>query len=199
MGLFDRFSKVVQANVHELLQGDDPERLLDAAIHEMQKELGQARVRLNEADAQARARREMVEARLAEVARFEKQAKDAEAEGLHESANDFRTFMQKAKTSAQTLESDAVKAEQSARELKDAIDGLEKTIEDARAKRTEVSARLKDLRQHAGPRISQQASEPTPPPRERARTIDEEFRNIEHKEAVDAKLEELKRKMREPK
>lgn len=216
MGIMDRFGRVVQASVRELLdQAEDPEQLLDHAIREMERELAGARQRLEESQSAARVSREMAEGRKAEATRFAERAQKARADGMEQAAREAESFEAKALAAAQKLAEQATEAEKPTSQLEEAVKALGTALKDTRVKQQELTAQLRQVRQARGtsaPRVggarasdasewrrvdqgpesggpSWTAGERTP------EQVEWELEQLHRRSAADEKLAELKKKM----
>src|SRR5436190_852906 len=104
MGILDRFQKVVQASVHELMaDGADPETLLAGAIDEMDRELQQARLSLKDSERRAEEAQQRAKLRQQEADGFQKRAQEAKTAGRPQAASQLDGFAQKAATAASSL------------------------------------------------------------------------------------------------
>ncbi|NET01210.1 MAG: PspA/IM30 family protein [Sphaerospermopsis sp. SIO1G2] len=143
MGLFDRIKRVVGANVNDLIsKAEDPEKMLEQAILEMQNDL----VQLRQGVAQA----------LASQKRTEKQYKDAAAEtekwqrnaqlALQKGEEDLaRQALQRKKTVSETSTSLKTSLDQQTAQvetLKKNLVQLESKISEAKTKKEMLKARI---------------------------------------------------------
>ena len=142
MGLFDRIGRVVKANINDLVsKAEDPEKILEQSIADMQEDL----VQLRQAVATA----------IATQKRSEKQYQqaDKEANTWHQRAqlalqkgdeNLARQALQRKKTHSETAETIKVQLDQQTAQvdtLKRNLVGLEGKISEAKTKKNMLKAR----------------------------------------------------------
>lgn len=207
MGAWDRFRHVVSQGVQDLLNAPEPEALLKQAVDEMERELLGAVAQEEGAHQAASHARELHTMRSEEAQRFGVRAQTAEDDHLPDEAARLRTAQHKALQNAQALEGDAVRAEQHAAQVRDAVAGLRQLIEDARTKQDQVRQRMEQIRKvraQAGPAPQVGESPPPPPPPPRGsgpfgeRTFEDTTRDLDaltRKASVEDALSQLKKKM----
>ena len=215
MGLLDRFSRLVRSNVNSLVNGaEDPEKVLQQAVVDMQSDL----VSMRQAVAQAIATQKRTERQSEQAARTAQEwysrAQMALQKGDDNTAREALTRRQTYAQTAQTLAAQISQQRDIVAQLKQNMMALESKIADARTKKdmyiararaAQSSVRLNDM--IAGTKGSTAAFEQMESrvldleaqaevSRELSRDpLEERFANLESKGNVEAQLAEMKAKM----
>ena len=144
MGLLDRFSRLVRANVNSLVNGaEDPEKVLQQAVVDMQSDL----VSMRQAVAQAIATQKRTERQSEQAARTAQEwyarAQMALQKGDDNTAREALTRRQTYLQTAQTLSAQIDRQREVVSQLKHNIAALESKIADARTKKDMYIARAR--------------------------------------------------------
>ena len=93
MGILDRFTSIVKANINELLdKAEDPEKMVDQYLREMTESLAEVREATAGVMAEERRCKKLVDENLAEMEKYEELARKALAAG---NEADARVFLAK--------------------------------------------------------------------------------------------------------
>ncbi|MCB9597772.1 MAG: PspA/IM30 family protein [Sandaracinaceae bacterium] len=221
MGIFSRFNRVLKSNLNSLMdKAEDPSKLIDQTVTEMESELKTAKKELVQTLGTAKRLDKKKDELEGEVARWEDKAVLALKAGDEELAREALKFKQKARRDADEAANRAAEAEKAAFEMKDTLEEIEQKIDDLKARKGTLAAKVRrarqdpndgvsgrggaigDLERLAG-RIDQLESEVEvhdilDEPKER--DLDARFRALERKSGntqVDDELEALKRRLDE--
>jgi phage shock protein A len=142
MGLFDRIGRVVKANINDLVnKAEDPEKILEQAIVDMQEDLVQLRQAVATAIATQKRSQKQYEQAQAEANTWQQRAMLALQKGDEELA---RQALQRKKTNADTAETIKAQLDQQSSQvetLKRNLIGLESKISEAKTKKNMLKAR----------------------------------------------------------
>lgn len=144
MGIFSRFSRMIKANVNALLDAaEDPEKTLNQIIVDMQdakrevkEQVAQAMVEEKKQDRKAK------ETRL-EAAKWREKAQASLAKGNESLAKECLVRHKSANEEADLYEKQIEAQRKAVKDLKAALDSMEKKIEDAKRKRQYLLTRKK--------------------------------------------------------
>lgn len=144
MGLLDRFSRLVRANVSSLVNGaEDPEKVLQQVVIDMQSDL----VSMRQAVAQAIATQKRTERQSEQAARTAQEwysrAQLALQKGDDNTAREALTRRQTYAQTAQTLSAQIAQQKEIVGQLKQNMRTLESKIADARTKKDMYIARAR--------------------------------------------------------
>ncbi|MEO0647946.1 MAG: PspA/IM30 family protein [Cyanobacteria bacterium J06650_10] len=144
MGLFDRISRVVRANVNQLVNGaEDPEKVLQQTVLEMQSDL----VSMRQAVAQAIATQKRTERQCEQANRTAQEwynrAQLALQKGEETNAKTALTRRQSYLQTVQTLEPQIAQQKQVVQQLKANMGQLEQKISEARTQKDMYIARAR--------------------------------------------------------
>jgi len=144
MGLLDRFSRVVRANLNTLIKGaEDPEKMLHQAVADMQSDL----VSLRQAVAQAIATQKRTERQAEQANRGAQEWYNRAQMALHKGndtvAREALTHRQTYAQSAQTLSAQIAQQRTIVQQLKSNMVTLESKIADARTRKDIYIARAR--------------------------------------------------------
>lgn len=150
MGLLDRFSRVVRANLNTLVNGaEDPEKVLQQAVADMQSDL----VSMRQAVAQAIATQKRTERQAEQATRgaheWYNRAQMALQKGDDNMARDALVRRQTYAKNAQTLTSQVTQQSSIVQQLKANMATLESKIADARTQKDMFIARAHAARSSA--------------------------------------------------
>lgn len=142
MGLFDRIGRVVKANINDLVnKAEDPEKILEQSIIDMQEDLVQLRQAVASAIATQKRSQKQYEHANKEANNWQQRAMLALQKGDEDLA---RQALQRKKTNADNAESLKVQLEQQTAQvdtLKRNLSGLEGKISEAKTKKNMLKAR----------------------------------------------------------
>ena len=148
MGIFSRFNRVLKSNLNSLMdKAEDPAKLIDQTVVEMEAELKTAKKELVQTLGTAK-RLEKKRAELAEeVTRWEDKAVLALKAGDEALAREALKFKQKATRDAEEADVQAANAEKAAFEMKDTLEEIERKIDDLKARKGSLAAKVRRARQ----------------------------------------------------
>ncbi|HHH30155.1 MAG TPA: hypothetical protein ENK57_17680 [Polyangiaceae bacterium] len=148
MGIFSRFNRVLKSNINALVdKAEDPAKLIDQTVREMESELKSAKKELVQTLGTAK-RLDKKKAELEdEVARWEDKAVLALKAGDDDLAREALRFKQKATREADEAANRAAEAERAAFEMKDTLDEIENKIDDLKARKGSLAAKVRRARQ----------------------------------------------------
>lgn len=221
MGIFDRFNRVLKSNLNSLVdRAEDPAKLLDQTVLDMEEELKKAKKDLvTQLGTAKRLEKKLVE-HDDEVRGWEEKAILALRTGDEALAREALKMKQKAKQAKDLAQRQADGAAQSANDLQSTLEQIEARISDLKARKTTLAAQVRRAREtrssgssgrfgsealdgleQLSGRIDQleaevEAANVLDDP-DRAR-IDAKFRELERRsggEVVDDELSALKRKL----
>jgi phage shock protein A len=143
MGLFDRMSRAASANFNALVSKlEDPKKEIEQTLREMEEQLRLARREVVNAVAAEKQARKKVEEVGVEIERWEKRAELAVQHGDDDLARE--ALRQKRRLSGERERAEQLRATQlaAARDQKTELERMETTLEDARARKGILAARL---------------------------------------------------------
>ena len=151
MGIFSRFNRVLKSNLNSLMdKAEDPSKLIEQTITEMESELRSAKKELVTTLGAAK-RLDKKKAQLAEeVARWEDKAVLALKSGDEELAREALKMKQRTQRQAEETAGQAAVQEKAAFEMKDTLEEIELKIEDLKARKTSLAAKVRRARQDPG-------------------------------------------------
>lgn len=144
MGLFDRISRVVRANLNDLVsKAEDPEKVLEQAVIDMNEDL----IQLRQAVARTIAEQKRTEQRLAqdsaEAKKWEDRAKLALTKGDDNLAREALTRKKSFSDSATTYQNQLSQQKATVETLRRNLVALEGKISEAKTKKNMLQARAK--------------------------------------------------------
>jgi phage shock protein A len=147
MGLFDRIGRVVKANLNDLVnKAEDPEKILEQSIIDMQEDLVQLRQAVATAIATQKRSQKQYEQAQNEANTWQQRAMLALQKGDEDLA---RQALQRKKTNADTAESIKAQLDQQSSQvdtLKRNLIGLESKISEAKTKKNMLKARAQSAK-----------------------------------------------------
>lgn len=220
MGIFSRFNRVLKSNLNSMLdRAEDPAKLIDQTVLDMERELKNAKRELVQTLGSAkRLEKKHLEVKE-EVEKWEDKAVLALKEGEEELAREALKMKMRAERQAEETARQSSEQETAARKMQDTLDEIELKLKDLRARRSTLAAQVRrardsttaggsgggaigDLERLTG-RIDQleaevEAHDVLDDPE--ARDLNLRFRDLERKAGstrVDDELEALKRRLDE--
>ncbi len=155
MGIFSRFNRVFKSNINSLMdKAEDPAKLIDQTVREMESELKNAKKELVQTLGTAKRLDKKKDELEAEVARWEDKAVLALKAGDEPLAREALKLKQKARRDADEAANRAAEAEKAAFEMKDTLEEIEQKIEDLKARKGSLAAKVRRARQDPGDDIS---------------------------------------------
>jgi phage shock protein A len=144
MNIGERFARLVKSNVNQLISNmEDPEKVLEQAMTDMQKDLVQVRQSYAEVMASSKRLEEQAKVADADAAKWYDRAQLAVEKGEDDLAKEALTRRQQMSEKAGTL-ADQVEAQKgSLTALYDSMKDLEAKIAEAKAKKDSIIARAK--------------------------------------------------------
>jgi phage shock protein A len=144
MGLFDRVSRVIRANLNTLVSSaEDPEKILEQTVIDMQEDLVQLRQAVAQAIAAQKRLEQQLKQNLTQSTEWENRARLALQKGEENLA---REALNRKKTYAETavaLKNQVDQSQSQATTLKQQMAGLESKIAEAKTKKEMLTARAR--------------------------------------------------------
>ena len=143
MGILDRFTTIVKANVNELLdRAEDPAKMVDQYLVDLTESLADIKRETAGVMAEEARTRRAADANAEEVARMEDLARRALAAGNEDDARVFLAKKQKLEAAGAELAKAADAAQANADKMRAMHDKLVSDIEDLKARREAVKAKM---------------------------------------------------------
>lgn len=144
MGLLSRIGDVLRANINEIIsKAEDPEKMLNAAIEEMQKQLIEAKSRVAMAIADEKRLLKKYELEREKSDEWEKKAMSAVRASRDDLAVEALAKKKEHSAAAQLFDDQLGSQKAAVDELKRALSALTSKLEDTKRKRTILMARAK--------------------------------------------------------
>ena len=144
MGLFDRISRVVRSNVNDLVsKAEDPEKMLEQAIVDMNEDLVQLRQAVAKAIAAEKRSRKQYDEQQSEANKWQERAQLALSKGQEDLARQALQRKKSAADAAAELKPQVDKQKSQVDTLKKSLIGLESKISEAKTKKEMLGARMK--------------------------------------------------------
>lgn len=143
MGILDRFSTIVKANINALLdKAEDPGKMIDQYLLEMTESLADVKKETAGVMAEESRTRAKVEANQAEVDKYAALAKKALQAGNEADAKVFIAKKQQLETSGQGLLEAYEAARENAQKMRQMHDKLVENIEELKRRREAIKAKV---------------------------------------------------------
>lgn len=143
MGILDRFSTIVKANINALLdKAEDPGKMIDQYLTEMMESLAEVKKETAGVMAEESRTRSKVEANQAEIQKYADLAKKALQAGNEGDARVFIAKKQQLETAGQGLEEAYAVAQENARKMREMHDKLVNDIEELKRRRETIKAKV---------------------------------------------------------
>ena len=143
MGILDRFSTIVKANINALLdKAEDPGKMIDQYLTEMTESLAEVKRETAGVMAEETRTRSKVEANRAEVQKYADLAKKALQAGNKGDARVFIAKKQQLETAGQGLEEAYAVAKANAQKMREMHDKLVGDIEELKRRRETIKAKV---------------------------------------------------------
>jgi len=144
MGLFDRISRVVRANVNDLVsKAEDPEKMLEQALVDMNEDLVQLRQAVAKAIAAERRSRQQYDEQQSEANKWQQRAQLALSKGQEDLARQALQRKKSAADAAAALKPQVDQQKSQVDTLKKSLIALESKISEAKTKKEMLGARMK--------------------------------------------------------
>ncbi len=142
MGILDRFTSIVKANINELLdKAEDPEKMVDQYLREMTESLAEVREATAGVMAEESRCRRLVDENREQVAKYEGLAKKALVAGNEDDARTFLAKKQELAAQAEGLEVAYTGAKANADKMRQMHDKLVSDIEELNARKATIKAK----------------------------------------------------------
>ncbi len=142
MGLFDRLSRVVRANLNDLVsQAEDPEKVLEQAVIDMQEDLVQLRQAVARTIAEQKRTEQRYNSDLTEAGKWEQRAKLALTKGDDNLAKEALTRKKSFSDTATALKTQLDQQSGQVETLRRNLVALESKIAEAKTKKNMLTAR----------------------------------------------------------
>ena len=143
MGILDRFSTIVKANINALLdKAEDPSKMIDQYLTELMESLAEVKKETAGVMAEESRTRAKVEANRAEVQKYADLAKKALQAGNEGDARVFIAKKQQLETAGQGLEEAYTVAKANAQKMREMHDKLVGDIEELKRRRETIKAKV---------------------------------------------------------
>ena len=148
MAIFDRFNRVLKSNLNNLVdRAEDPGKLLDQTVIEMETELKRSRQDLVTQLGTAKRLEKKVGEAQEEVTGWENKAVLALRAGDEDLAREALKMKQKAKQAADAVRRQADGAGAAASQLQSTLETIETKLEDLKARKTTLAAQVRRARE----------------------------------------------------
>lgn len=144
MGLFDRIGRVVRSNINDLVsKAEDPEKMLEQAIIDMNEDLVQLRQAVAKAIAAEKRSRKQYEEQESEANKWQQRAQLALSKGDEDLARQALQRKKSAADAAAALKPQVDQQKSQVDTLKKSLIALESKISEAKTKKDMLGARMK--------------------------------------------------------
>jgi len=148
MGIFDRFNRVLKSNLNSLVdRAEDPAKLLDQTVLDMENELKKAKKDLVTQLGTAKRLEKKALEQQEELKGWEDKAVLALRAGDEDLAREALKMKQKAKATVESTQRQADAAAASASQLQSTLEQIEAKIEDLKARKTTLAAQVRRARE----------------------------------------------------
>lgn len=148
MGIFSRFNRVLKSNLNSMMDNaEDPAKLINQTIIEMESELKNAKKELVQTLGAAKRLDKKKSELEEEVAKWEDKAVLALKAGDEELAREALKMKQRTQRHAEETARQAAEQEKTAFQMKDTLEEIEQKIEDLKARKSTLAAKVRRARQ----------------------------------------------------
>ena len=148
MGIFDRFNRVLKSNLNSLVdQAEDPAKLLDQTVIDMESELKRAKQDLVTQLGTSKRLEKKAEEAEAEVQSWENKAVLALRAGDEDLAREALKMKQKSKAGAESLRRQADSAGSAAKDLQSTLETIETKVEELKARKATLASQVRRARE----------------------------------------------------
>jgi len=160
MGIFTRMNRVIKSNLNSLVdRAEDPEKLIDQTVMDMESEVKQAKKELLTTLGTAKRLVKKAKEHGVEAADWEKKAVLALEQEDENLAREALRRKAKSKGQAEDAKQQALQAEQAADEMKDTLEHIEAKIEELKNRKSTLASQVRRARDHEGEGGSRYGSE----------------------------------------
>lgn len=151
MGIFTRFNRVLKSNLNSMMdKAEDPAKLINQTITEMEAELKNAKKELVQTLGNAK-RLDKKKAELEEeVHKWEDKAVLALKAGDEELAREALKMKMKVVRQAEDAGRQAAESDKAARQMQDTLEEIERKVEDLKARKGTLAAKVRRAREAPG-------------------------------------------------
>lgn len=143
MGMLDRFTDIIKANVNDLLdRAEDPAKMVDQYLRDLTESLAEVKSETAGVMAEEKRTRRLVDANAEEVARYDNLARQALKAGNEDDARAFLAKKQQLEAKGTSLAEAAEAAHQNAVKMREMHDKLVSDIETLKGRREAVKAKV---------------------------------------------------------
>ncbi len=143
MGMLDRFSDIIKANINDLLdRAEDPAKMVDQYLRELTESLAEVKQETAGVMAEETRTRRAADANAAEVAKYEDLARQALKAGNEGDARTFLAKKQQLVAAGEGLEAAAKAARENAEKMRAMHDKLVGDIEALKGRREAIKAKV---------------------------------------------------------
>lgn len=143
MGILDRFSDIVKANINELLdRAEDPAKMIDQYMRDLTESLAEVKEQTAGVMAEEARCKRLVDENAAEVAKYDGLARKALAAGNDDDARVFLTKKQEVQARGEAVRSAYGAAKENADKMRQMHDKLVSDIETLNARREGIKAKV---------------------------------------------------------
>ena len=143
MGILDRFSTIIKANVNALLdKAEDPAKMIDQYLSDMMESLAEVKKETAGVMAEETRTKSKLDANAAEAAKYAELARKALQAGNEADARVFITKKQQLETSGQGLAEAYAVAHENAQKMRQMHDKLVNDIEELKRRRETIKAKV---------------------------------------------------------
>lgn len=151
MGIFSRFNRVLKSNLNSMMDNaEDPAKLINQTIIEMESELKNAKKELVQTLGAAKRLDKKKSELEEEVAKWEDKAVLALKAGDEELAREALKMKQRTQRHAEETARQAAEQEKTAFQMKDTLEEIEQKIEDLKTRKSTLAAKVRRARQDPG-------------------------------------------------
>jgi phage shock protein A len=143
MGILDRFTSIIKANINEMLdKAEDPAKMVDQYLRELTEELAEVKEATAGVMAEESRTKRLVEANEKEVTKYEDLAKKALISGNEEDARVFLAKKQALEAQGEGLKAAYDAAKENASKMRLMHDKLVQDIENLRGRKEAIKAKV---------------------------------------------------------
>ncbi|HIW77505.1 MULTISPECIES: PspA/IM30 family protein [Gordonibacter] len=143
MGMLDRFTDIIKANINELLDKcEDPAKMIDQYLRDLTEDLAEVKEETAGVMAEETRTKRLVDDNAAEIAKYEGLARTALAAGNEDDARTFLAKKQQLEAKAVSLQESYAAASENAAKMRQMYDKLVSDIEELNGRREAVKAKV---------------------------------------------------------
>lgn len=143
MGILDRFTTIIKANINDLLdKAEDPAKMIDQHLLDMTESLAEVKKETAGVMAEETRTKRLVDENAEEVAKYAELAKTALKSGNEDDARTFLAKKQQLEAQAQSLQESYAAAKANADKMRQMHDKLVGDIEQLKGRREAIKAKV---------------------------------------------------------